>query len=156
MCNLEGKNGDFRGQNFANSLYFSLLAGNSRGERLARDCALRQLTRYKALACTQLAPAELRPSTYFQHLEHKWSTIRKSCREQPHRSDCIGRCCLDVMVLRHLHRAVPQNPLDHRIVNAEPIKVRRQPPSKSVPTVPQDPRRGNVLAFPNIAPCPGE
>jgi hypothetical protein len=31
----------FRGQNCANSLYFSLLAGNSGGERLAPDCALR-------------------------------------------------------------------------------------------------------------------
>lgn len=79
---------------------FPLVAGNSRGEWLARDCALRQVTRYKALACTQLAPAELRPFDVFSTF---WSTIRKSCREQPHRSDCIGRCCLDVMVLRHLH-----------------------------------------------------
>jgi hypothetical protein len=33
----------FREQNLANSLYFSLLAGNSGGEGLAPDCALRQL-----------------------------------------------------------------------------------------------------------------
>ena len=32
---------DFGQQNFANSLYFSLLAGNLAGEWLARDCALR-------------------------------------------------------------------------------------------------------------------
>jgi len=32
----------FGGQTFANSLYFSLLAGNSGGEELAPDCALRQ------------------------------------------------------------------------------------------------------------------
>lgn len=31
----------FAGQEFANSLYFSLLAGNSPGERLAPDCPLR-------------------------------------------------------------------------------------------------------------------
>jgi hypothetical protein len=33
---------DFGGQNSANSLLFSLLAGNSGGEGLAPDCALRQ------------------------------------------------------------------------------------------------------------------
>ena len=33
----------FRRQEFANSLYFSLLAGNSAGEGLARDCALRHI-----------------------------------------------------------------------------------------------------------------
>jgi len=33
---------DFGEQNFANSLYFSLLAGNFGGEELAPDCALRQ------------------------------------------------------------------------------------------------------------------
>jgi hypothetical protein len=32
----------FRGQKIENSLYISLLAGNSGGERLAPDCALRQ------------------------------------------------------------------------------------------------------------------
>jgi hypothetical protein len=35
---------DFGGQNLANSLLFSLLAGNLAGERLAPDCALRQIS----------------------------------------------------------------------------------------------------------------
>jgi len=39
---IRGQECDFPDQKFANSLYFSLLAGNSRGEGLARDCALRQ------------------------------------------------------------------------------------------------------------------
>jgi hypothetical protein len=34
---------DFGGQNLANSLLFSLLAGNLAGESLASDCAHRQM-----------------------------------------------------------------------------------------------------------------
>jgi hypothetical protein len=41
MCSLEKEARTFPGQKFANSLYFSLFAGNSGGEGLARDCALR-------------------------------------------------------------------------------------------------------------------
>jgi hypothetical protein len=40
MCSLEEEECDFWGQNFANSLLFSL-AGNLAGEELAPDCALR-------------------------------------------------------------------------------------------------------------------
>src|SRR5438132_10767931 len=42
MCTLEKEACDFRRRNLANSPYFSLLTGNLAGERLARDCALRQ------------------------------------------------------------------------------------------------------------------
>ena len=41
MCSLEREECIFESK-FANSLYFSLLAGNSGGERLAPDCPLRQ------------------------------------------------------------------------------------------------------------------
>jgi hypothetical protein len=41
MCSLEKRILQFRGQKFANSLYFSLLAGNLGGEELAPDCTLR-------------------------------------------------------------------------------------------------------------------
>ena len=42
MCSLERKKCNFEGQETPNSLYFSLLAGNLGGERLAPDCALRR------------------------------------------------------------------------------------------------------------------
>jgi hypothetical protein len=44
MCNFREQECGFGGQNFANSLLFSLLAGNFGGEELARDCALRQMS----------------------------------------------------------------------------------------------------------------
>ena len=54
---------DFGGQNLANSLLFSLLAGNLGGERLAPDCALRHAV------CTaerlRSPSAQIRDNAYF-------------------------------------------------------------------------------------------
>jgi len=44
----QGSRSHFRGANFVNSLYFSLLAGSLGGEGLARDCALRHYLRFQA------------------------------------------------------------------------------------------------------------
>jgi len=69
-----------------------------------------------------------------------------------HRCDRIGRWDLDVVVLGGCYRAVPQNALDHRIIHAKVIQIRRQAPAESMPSMPRDPGTlEHVFHFPLIA-----
>ncbi len=72
--------------------------------------------------------------------------------ELSHRSDRIGRCGLDVVVLSCCYRTVPQNPLDHRVIHAQAVQIRRQAPAEPVPAVPQKSRTlEHIFHFPLIA-----
>jgi hypothetical protein len=63
-----------------------------------------------------------------------------------------GRYGLDVVVLRGCYRAVPQNALDHRIIHAKAIQIRRQAPAEPIPSMPRDPGTlEHVFHFPLIA-----
>jgi hypothetical protein len=69
-----------------------------------------------------------------------------------HCCDGIGRCGLDVVVLRDGYRAVPQNALDHRIMHAQAVQIRSQAPAEPMPSMPRDPSTfEHVLHFPLIA-----
>jgi hypothetical protein len=48
--------------------------------------------------------------------------------------------------------AVPQNALDHRIIHAQAIQIRRQASAEPVPTMPEEPSTfEHVFHFPLIA-----
>jgi hypothetical protein len=56
------------------------------------------------------------------------------------------------MVLCCCNRAVPQNALDHRIVNPKAIQVRSQSSAETVPTMPEYPGTSEyIFHFPLIA-----
>jgi hypothetical protein len=68
------------------------------------------------------------------HLEH--SGAQQGLGELPHCGDRIRRCGFDVVVLRGCYCAVPPNALDHRIIHAQAIQIRRQTSAEPVPTMP--------------------
>ena len=56
------------------------------------------------------------------------------------------------MVLGSCYRAVAQNALDHRIIHAQAVQIRRQAPTESMPSMPRDTSTlEHVFHFPLIA-----
>ena len=53
-----------------------------------------------------------------------------------HRLDARGRQLLDIDVLRNADASVPHYSLNHPILNAKIVQVRREPAAKGVPRVP--------------------
>jgi hypothetical protein len=60
----------------------------------------------------------------------------------PHRRRSFGIHGLDVTVLRDRDGSMPQDSLGDLVGNSKPVKIRRQPTAKSVPTMPLDSRFG--------------
>ncbi len=55
------------------------------------------------------------------------------------------------MILLGRYCAVAQNVLDHRIINAQAIQIRRQAPAEPVPTVPEESRPlEHIFHFPLV------
>ena len=69
-----------------------------------------------------------------------------------YRCDRIWRCGLDLVVLSGGNCTVAQNALDHRIINAQAVQIRRQAPAEPMPSMPADTSTlEHVFHFPLIA-----